>query len=434
VDGVLGDIAFEFAIRPAGWMHLAVGDRVDVLRGPVGVLGYVLFVPWLWLIPRRWTAGYLAGTALVWSLVTLGHAYTVGLVLLTVGGWALLRLARAGPFSLAVRPWMMRNAVAVILAAVYGTLLVWPQPALVPPVSRPLYFYLQWAGVGYIFLKLYHLVIDVSAGDLPRPRFAAVAAYLLFQPTLRMGPIYRGQEFFAQLHDRPARFDPAWLGMAAIRLTLGLVRWGLMIWLTIVYPAATVFGAPDRLPTATLLVGVAAQPIAIFLWISGYVDIAIGLGHLMGFTVPENFNYPWIAASLRTFWRRWHITLGAWLRDYIYIPLGGSRRHVFINYCATFGFCGLWHGLYASYFAWGLSQGVGLWINRRWMLYWQGQRDRTTALYVRLRQARLIESPLSLAAAWLVTTVYQLLTIALFMDEHHCGTRFLPELAKRIVG
>ncbi|MBN1491905.1 MAG: hypothetical protein JXA69_18480, partial [Phycisphaerae bacterium] len=368
-----------------------VGGQDDILRGPAGALGYLLFIPLYWWNPRRWTTGFLVTTSLLWALLTLGPAYVAWLALLVGGGWLALRAATRPSVETASRPAGPWRTVLMLLAIAYTLLLLWPQP-LLPPVQQPLYFYLQWAGIGYIFLKLYHLVLDVSHGRLARPSPGTYAAYLLFAPTLRMGPIYRAGDFTEQLANRPACFQPADLPPAFGRILLGLIRWGAVMVLRERFPAEAVFGRPETLVGWELIAGIYAWPTAIFLWISGYADIAVGLGRLMGFRVPENFNYPWVATGLRDFWRRWHMTLGAWLRDFLYIPLGGNRRHVFVNFLITFGFCGLWHGLYPSYFAWGLSQAIGLYINRRWNEYWQGHRDRQSACYRWLRRWRLIDT------------------------------------------
>jgi len=431
---LLAQVEIEFAIRADGFLRLAIGPREDLLRGPVGVLGYLLFVPGFWWVPRRLSAAYLTFTSLLWAFLTVGPAYVLWLVAMVGGGWLTLRLANIGPFSLAVSRRGPRTAAGLILATAFGALLLRPQPFPLPPVSEPepLYFYLHWAGLAYIFLKLYHLVVDTTGGRLAAPGANDYLAYILFAPTLRMGPIYRAGEFFNQLRNRPDRFRSVRPAAAFGRIALGLVRWGAVMGLIARFPGEAVFGRPESLGTTALLAGIAAQPLSIFLWISGYADVAVGLGRLMGFAVPENFNHPWAAKSLAEFWRRWHITLGLWLRDYIYIPLGGNRRYVFRNYCLTFGFCGLWHGLYPSYLAWGLSQGIGLYVNRIWRGFWERRRVAGDLCYRAARRARLTDAFLGRAIAWTVTLAYQVITIALFMDERHCGRRFLPELGRRL--
>ncbi len=408
--------AAEWALRPDGLIHL-VQDGHDLPRGPLGALLYLLFVPFYWWIQPSSRTGYLIATSLVLAFLTLGPAYMAAVLGLSLLGLIVLKTC--------ARPDRLAAGIA-LLSVVYVAWIVWPQPRWLPPVQHPLYFYLHWAGIGYIFLKSVHVLVEVAKGRLVRPAARDYIAYLLFAPTLRMGPIYRYPEFEAQLHDDPRRYRD--LGAAAIRITVGLVRLGLMAVMLDNFPIAGLFEEPWTLPTARFLGTMYAAPLSIYLWISGYVDLSIGVGIAMGFRVPENFRYPWRSISLAEFWRRWHLTLGAWLRDYVYIPLGGSRRHVFFNYFVTFLFCGVWHGLYVSYVCWGISQGVGLGLGRLWNQYWTRQREAATPLYARLARWKLAGSPLTVAAAWLLTFHYQILTIVWFMDENHAGRRVFARL------
>lgn len=117
----------------------------------------------------------------------------------------------------------------------------------------------------------------------------------------------------------------------------------------------------------------AAVVLYIYFDFSGYSDMAIGLGRLFGFHFPENFNYPYIASSITEFWRRWHITLGAWFRDYVYIPLGGNRlgrRRQLLLIFLVWGLTGLWHGASWNFLVWGLLFGVLLAMEKVWLLKW----------------------------------------------------------------
>ncbi len=409
--------AIELGWTTGGWIHFAVQGH-DVVRGPLGVLCYLpLIIPW-WLTARRYRAVYLWASSLLLALLTLGPGYTLTIAVLTGLGWLMVK-------HTASRRWQWLRI--TVLTVLYAGLLVWPQPFWLPPVERPLYFYLHWAGIGYIYLKTLHVLSDVSAGRLAKPTMNDFCAFLLFAPTIRMGPIYRFHDFRTQMYGHlPDRLR---IGTAFFRFFTGLLRLGFMTYLTTRFPIRETFAHPEQLGTWELVLAIYAAPISIYLWISGYIDLSISLGRLMGFKVPENFNYPWSAVSIADFWRRWHITLGAWLRDYIYIPLGGNRRHVFLNYLATFGFVGVWHGLYVSYICWGLSQGIGLGIRRLWSRYWDKQCEQFTPLYRRLEGLHLVAGSFNTALCWLLTFHYQILTIAWFMDEEHTGLR----VGRRIV-
>ena len=123
----------------------------------------------------------------------------------------------------------------------------------------------------------------------------------------------------------------------------------------------------DQLPALVTWTGILCFTLQIYFDFSGYSDMAIGLGRMFGFTFPENFNYPYIARSLRDFWRRWHISLTTWLRDYLYIPMGGNRGpslRVTFNLLTVFVLCGLWHGASWNFLIWGLWHGLFLSLER----------------------------------------------------------------------
>lgn len=407
---------FEFVIRADGLLHLWVSGH-DLLRGPLGVLLYCPFIALWWLIPRHWRVGYLSISSLLLALVSLGPGYTATIAALVLLGYGLARSAYDRQRSFAG---------IAILSAIYTAMILFPQPPWLPPVSQPLYFYLHWAGIGYIYLKSLHVLVEAARRTLPRPRFGDFCAYLLFAPTLRMGPIYRYNNFLVHLHVEQAA--NVQVGYALLRIATALLRLGVMTALTARFPIDQLFAEPESLAAWELIAGIYAAPLSIYLWISGYLDLSVGLGRLMGFVVPENFCYPWAAANIADFWRRWHITLGAWLRDYLYIPLGGNRRHVFFNYLAAFLFAGLWHGTYLSYVLWGFSQGFGLAVRREWARYWAKRREYNTPTYNLLRKMRLADSRLAWLLGWLLTFHYQIATIAWFMDERFAGRR----MAERI--
>ena len=417
-------VAVKWGFHADGFMHLvqAGRDAVDPAifpRGPLGLLLYLPFVPLYWFVAPRHRPAYLTATSVLLSLVTLGPGYTATLLALVFIGIATVRLC-------ATRGRLPGGI--VFLSLLYAAMIIFPRPPWLPRVEQPLYFYLHWAGFGYVFLKTVHVLVDVAKGKLLRPSTGEFLAYLLFAPTVRMGPIYRFGDFAAQLEGDPARHRD--VPAAVTRFFTGLLRIGILGVVVGQYDIKAVFTSPYSFSVPETMLRIYLAPLSIYLWISGYVDLSIGMGHLLGFRVPDNFNYPWIATSLGEFWRRWHITLGSWLRDYLYIPLGGNRRHVFLNYFIAFLFCGVWHGLYPSYALWGISQGVGLTVARRWRLFWEGQREANTQTYRRLERARLANSPLSRIAAWLLTFNYQILTIAWFMDEWHAGGL----VARRLLG
>jgi len=290
------------------------------------------------------------------------------------------------------------------------------------------YYWIAWFGLGYVVIRVVHVALDVCRGKIAHVGFVDYLAFILFPLVIRMGPIMRYQDFADQITNWRDRISLRAVGSGLLRIFLGLIRFGLVAHVFVKLVVPTYEDAPQELSRLVVLRSVIFTPLLIYTWIAGYVDVSVGLGRMMGFVIPENFHWPWQAGSVREFWKRWHITLGSWLFEYIYVPLGGSRRRVLLNYTATFGYCAVWHGVFGSYFVWGLSQAVGLYVNRRWYLLWTDQRERRTPLYEALRRWHVVGGWLSWGAGWLLTVSYQITTLCIFVDDAHMGGRWLGYL------
>lgn len=194
--------------------------------------------------------------------------------------------------------------------------------------------------------------------------------YILMFPQLIAGPIVRFNWIADQITSRSETWDDRLLGF--YRFVIGLAKKVLI---------ANVMGAEaDRvmamdyatMDSTTAWIGILAYTFQIYFDFSGYSDMAIGIGRMIGFTFPENFNNPYVSRSITEFWRRWHITLGAWMRDYLYIPLGGSRvktrRRLYFNLWFVFLISGLWHGASWNFVLWGAFHGFFLILDRVFLL------------------------------------------------------------------
>jgi D-alanyl-lipoteichoic acid acyltransferase DltB (MBOAT superfamily) len=217
-------------------------------------------------------------------------------------------------------------------------------------------------GVSFFSFQAVTYVVDVKRRQTEPANLLDAAIYLSFFPHLVAGPIVRASEFLPQLKEprNPSR--------VAVSAGLTLVALGLIKKVMIadylarelvdpVFAVPQAYSAPDAILAAY---GYAAQ---IFCDFSGYTDMAIGLALLMGFVFPQNFNSPYRATGFRDFWRRWHMTLSRFLRDYLYIPLGGNRKgriRTYVNLMATMALGGLWHGAAWNFVAWGAYHGTGL--------------------------------------------------------------------------
>jgi D-alanyl-lipoteichoic acid acyltransferase DltB (MBOAT superfamily) len=215
-------------------------------------------------------------------------------------------------------------------------------------------------GVSFFTFQAITYVVDVYRGEVQPYPLLDVAVYLSFFPHLVAGPIVRAKEFLPQL-DTPRDPSRVAVGAGVALISLGLVKKVMVadyLARTVVDP---VFGVPQAYSAPDVALAVYAYTAQIYCDFSGYTDIAIGLALLMGFVFPQNFNKPYRSLGIREFWRRWHMTLSRFLRDYVYIPLGGNRgRRLWVmrNLMITMVLGGLWHGAAWTFVLWGAFHGM----------------------------------------------------------------------------
>ena len=241
-------------------------------------------------------------------------------------------------------------------------------------LSPPLLEIALPVGISFFTFHAISYVIDIGRGQLRPLRLDEHALYMSFFPHLVAGPIVRASEFAPQLR---VRADPRRIpsGEAFRLIAFGLFKKVVVSSYVASELVDPVFGAPAAHGPLDLLVGVYAYAIQIYADFSGYTDIAIGCALLLGIRFPQNFDAPYRALSLQDFWRRWHMTLSRWLRDYLYIPLGGNRdgvRRTYRNLVLTMVIGGLWHGAAMTFLVWGAIHGGFLalerWVKERWAL------------------------------------------------------------------
>ncbi|MEO0587920.1 MAG: MBOAT family protein [Planctomycetota bacterium] len=220
-------------------------------------------------------------------------------------------------------------------------------------------------GLSFFTFQAMSYVIDVATGRAqPLRSPLQFAVYIAMFPQLVAGPIVRFHEIEHQLARRSLTYDSVSDG--AQRFAWGLIK-KVLIADSVAPLADWAFLDPDRLTTPEAWVGLAAYSIQIYFDFSGYSDMAIGLGQMFGFRLPENFKRPYAARSVTDFWRRWHVTLSYWFRDYVYIPMGGNRgtaARTGLNLLVVFLATGLWHGAGWTFIVWGLYHGVWLILER----------------------------------------------------------------------
>jgi D-alanyl-lipoteichoic acid acyltransferase DltB (MBOAT superfamily) len=241
------------------------------------------------------------------------------------------------------------------------------------------------AGISFHTFQSLSYTIDVYRKELPATRSVVqFATFVLFFPQLVAGPIVRAQDLMPQLDTLPAlELEKATRGL--FRIVVGLFKKIALADTLAVSIVDRVFEAPERFSSLETLGGVYGYALQIYLDFSAYSDIAIGSAMVLGFTLPENFRTPYRSANIQEFWRRWHISLSTWLRDYLYIALGGSRGaewRTYLNLILTMLLGGLWHGASWAFIVWGGLHGFGLAITR----YFQRitARDMRAALRMRI--------------------------------------------------
>jgi alginate O-acetyltransferase complex protein AlgI len=310
-------------------------------------LFYMSWSPWfLWVILFTTVVDYLAGR-LIETATTPGRRRL----------WLLASIVSNLGFLAAFKytNFVVGNGTALLRA------LGWPAPDLTFSVLLPL-------GISFHTFQGISYTLDVYRGKIKAVRsFPDFALFVAFFPQLVAGPIVRAVEFLPQMVT-PPRVTPTQVVEGLHWFLVGMFK---KVFLAdrLAQFVDPVFANPHGYDVFTHRWAVVAYAAQIYCDFSGYSDIAIGCAKWFGFELPQNFDFPYVAGSIADFWRRWHITLSAWLRDYLYIPLGGSRRgtvRTYVNLLLTMTLCGLWHGASWTFIFWGFFNGVLLALHRVW--------------------------------------------------------------------
>jgi len=218
----------------------------------------------------------------------------------------------------------------------------------------------------YTFQTLTYSIDVYRKVHAPLKKVTDYMLYIMMFPQLIAGPIVRYNEIADQITDRKNNLDDFLMGF--FRFVIGLSK-KVLVANVMGAQADAIMGQEDfsQLDTASAWMGALAYSFQIYFDFSGYSDMAIGIGRMLGFKFPENFDSPYVSKSITEFWRRWHITLGTWMRDYLYIPLGGNRvssSRLYFNLWLVFLVSGLWHGASWNFVLWGVLHGLFLILDR----------------------------------------------------------------------
>jgi alginate O-acetyltransferase complex protein AlgI len=324
-----------------------------------------------WLLPKRYRNLTLVAGGIVFYSAS-GIAYTLLIVGLAAATFFIGRaMADLPPERRRERRGLLTLGVLLSVGALalfkYANLFVGSVNAVVPKAHLG---QLDWAvplALSFFTFEFIHFLVDVYLGKIQRVGARSFSEFALFFPTLVAGPIKRYQNFEPQSKniERPHSLVVA---ANVYRVILGLAK--KMIIADSMTPLTQPLLTPDPLYGHTdYWIGMLAYTAKIYFDFTGYSDIAIGLAGLMGFSILENFDRPYWSRNISEFWRRWHISLSSWIRDYAFIPIGGSRQgnaRTLFNLTAVMAIAGLWHGAAWHFVGWGLWHGAGLGAHRVW--------------------------------------------------------------------
>ncbi len=345
----LNFLLFYMVVWPTAW-GLVLAGRHNLHKLAIIAASYFFYAFWSWKLMLL----LLGSVLLNWA--------TGRLIGLAAGRRALKRLALT--LGLAV------NLSLLAFFKYYGwfseelnALLVWleagrelPLLEIVLPIGISFY---TFQGISY--------VVDLYRGDLDRPRpLIDVMFFISFFPHLVAGPIVRAASFLPQL-ERPPDPNRVFVGLGVMLILWGVFKKAVVASWLAVSLVDKAFLDPLAYGTVDLLAATYGYAVQIYCDFSAYSDIAIGVAALLGYRFQRNFNQPYRAESLADFWRRWHMSLSSWLRDYLYIPLGGSRRgrlRTYVNLLATMVLGGIWHGAAWKFVIWGALHGGMLALER----------------------------------------------------------------------
>lgn len=340
-----------------------------------GLFGAAVFLLYWYVVPKSWRAYFLIAAGIVFYCASI-PAYTLLIVALgAVTYTAIRRLAVESEHETSRR----RLIVGVGVAASVGVLVFFKYTKffaalftgfckggcvnIVPSIIVPL-------AVSFFTFEFVHVLVDAYKGKIKVVKLRDFALFTLFFPTMVAGPIKRYQNFVPQIESvlRMNQLPGILFATGLFRVLFGLAKKSVIA--DSMNPLVQPLLTPSPYYThVDYWIAALAYTTKIYFDFSGYSDIAIGCSLLLGFQILENFDRPYFSTNISIFWRRWHMSLSSWIRDYIFIPLGGSRGGKVLtlaNLTAVMAVAGLWHGAAWHFVVWGLWNGAGLSIHRVW--------------------------------------------------------------------
>jgi D-alanyl-lipoteichoic acid acyltransferase DltB (MBOAT superfamily) len=400
---------------------------------PPGVFLFVVPVIIGMFVPQKWVRGYLLLTSLAAIVLVWGYFYFACILSAVIFGWLLCLLARWANRHKPRWTRIVHAAGWVVCNAIYFSMFAMPVNHLLAGAEK--LDILLLCGPGFLLFRFLGLFSDICRGkDVGSIQLDRFVLFLLYAPTFRLGPMTRYEEMNNELDTSKTRITPKNILTAIFLIFLGfgqlmLVDEIINEWLVDKYHERTFFFAKgffNDAPNLTYgenLIGMYCVAFRFLFGFSGYSYVAMGISLLMGVRLPKNFDLPYLASNLQEFWRRWHTSLGQWLRDYVYIPIGGKNRRN-LGILVTFLYCFLWHQPTVNMILFGLIHAIGMILGdfwRRWI-------DRASAekglLYFAVHKHPMIGKLIGIA----LTFHFWCLSLLVMFDPDHCGWWVMKKL------
>ena len=288
-------------------------------------------------------------------------------------------------------------------------------------------------GISFFVFQSMSYTIDIYRGQIrPLSRWTDYLFYLSFFPQLVAGPIVRARDFIPQIR-KPLVVTREMFGRGVAFIIIGLIKKAIISDYISLNFVDRVFDEPALYSGFECLMGIYGYALQIYCDFSGYSDMAIGIALLLGFRFPQNFNAPYKSATITEFWRRWHISLSSWLRDYLYISLGGNRRgtaRTYLNLIITMVLGGLWHGAALRFVLWGALHGVALALHKLWLAINPWAKVRGEEMTALSRLLGMILTFHIVCLGWLLFRAEDMQTVHLMLYQiaHSFNTAIIPQV------
>ena len=289
-------------------------------------------------------------------------------------------------------------------------------------------------GISFFVFQSMSYTIDVYRGIIrPLDRWIDYMFYLSFFPQLVAGPIVRARDFIPQIR-QPLRVTRRMFGLGVALIIIGLIKKAIISDYISLNFVDRIFDDPALYSGFECLMGIYGYALQIYCDFSGYSDMAIGIALLLGFRFPKNFDAPYKSATITEFWRRWHISLSSWLRDYLYISLGGNRKgrvRTYVNLLLTMLLGGLWHGAAVRFILWGALHGVALALHKMWMAVVPWAKINGKDMNIVLRVAGIVLTFNLVCFGWLLFRAEDMQTVHVML--YQIFNNFNPAIIPQVV-